>query len=304
MADTLSRNGSYSGNNTLGGTNTVISSNLTVSSAKIFAFAADLSVNNVTITTDLTVNGNTNLGNNVTDTITVSGVITGNLNPSANVTYHLGNNTMRWTQVHTQNVHSSTGYFDGNVEIGGDLIVTGNVTTTNVGSLVVGDAQILLAANNPGDLLDIGFSGSYTDGGATLRHAGIFRDATDQLFKVFDNLTQNLTGNNTIDTANTSYRIATLNAYLSSGGLSTNSSVVAITANSTVNVAITANTLTLSSPLVGTSGGTGYNTYTAEEILVANTSNGFRKLSLGADGYVLQSNGSALLFDILDGGAF
>lgn len=304
MSDTLSRNGSYTGNNTLGGTNTVISSNLTVTSAKIDAAAANLSVNNVTITTDLTVIGNTSLGNNVADTISVLGVITGNLNPSANVTYHLGNNTMRWTQVHTQNVHSTTGYFDGNVEIGGDLIVSGNVTTTNVGSLIVGDAQILLAANNPGDLLDIGFSGTYTDGGATVRHAGFFRDATDQLFKLFDNLTQDLTGNNTIDTANASYRIATLNTYLSSGGLFTNSSVVSITANSTLNVDITANTISLSSPLSGNSGGTGYNSYTAEEILVANTSNGFRKLSLGTDGQVLQSNGSALIYEALDGGSF
>ncbi|MFM7851549.1 MAG: hypothetical protein ACKO96_06415, partial [Flammeovirgaceae bacterium] len=104
--------------------------------------------------------------------------------------------------------------------------------------------------------------------------------------------------------SNTTFRIATLQTYLSSGGLSTNSSTIVITANSTVNVAIVANTLTISSPLAGTSGGTGYNSYTAEQILVANSSNGFRKLSLGTDGQVLQSNGSALLYDSLDGGGF
>ena len=304
MSDTLSRNGSYAGNNTFGGTNTVISSNLTVSSAKIFALAADLSVNTVTITTDLTVNGNTNLGNNIADTITVTGVVSGNLNPSANNTYHLGNNSMRWAQIHTQNVHSTTGYFDGSVQIAGDLVVTGNLTTTNVASIIVSDPMIYLAGNNySSDLVDIGFAANYNDG--TNRHTGLFRDASDGgIYKLFYNLEQELSGNNLVDTSNTSYRIATLNAYLSSGGLSTNSSIVAITANASVNVAIVANTLTLSSPLVGTSGGTGYNTYTAEDILVANSSNGFRKLSLGSDGYVLQSNGSALLFDILDGGNF
>lgn len=304
MSDTLSRNGSYTGNNTFGGTNTVISSNLTVSSAKIFATAADLSVNTVTITTDLTVNGNTNLGNNVSDTITVLGVVSGNLNPSANVTHHLGNNTMRWAQVHAQNVHSVTGYFDGTVQIAGDLVVTGNVTTTNVASVIVSDPMIYLAGNNySSDLVDIGFSANYNDG--TNRHTGLFRDASDGgLYKLFYNLTQELDGNNIVDTADASYRRATLQAYLSAGGLLTNSSTVEITANSTVNVAIVANTLTLSSPLGGTSGGTGYNTYTAEDILVANSSNGFRKLSLGATGYVLQSNGSALLFDVLDGGSF
>ena len=304
MADTLSRNGSYAGNNTFGGTNTVISSNLTVSSAKIFALAADLSVNTVTITTDLTVNGNTNLGNNITDTITVTGVVSGNLNPSTNNTYHLGNNSMRWAQIHTQNVHSTTGYFDGSVQIAGDLFVTGNVTTTNVASVVVSDPMIYLAGNNyTSDLVDIGFAANYNDG--TNRHTGLFRDASDGgLYKLFYNLTQELSGNNLVDVADASYRIATLNAFLSSSGLSTNSSTVAITANSTVNVAITANTLTLSSPLAGTSGGTGYNTYTAEDIIVANTSNGFRKLSLGTDGQVLQSNGSALLYSELDGGSF
>lgn len=304
MADTLSRNGSYTGNNTFGGTNTVISSNLTVSSARIFATAANLSVNNVTITTDLTVNGNTNLGNNVTDTISVVGVVTGNLNPSANVTYYLGNNSMRWNEVHAQNVHSTTGYFDGNVQIAGDLIVTGNVTTTNVASVVVSDPLIYLAGNNyTSDLVDIGFTANYNDG--TNRHTGLFRDASDGgLYKLFNNLTQELSGNNLIDVSDPSYRIATLNAYLTSSGLTTNGTNIAITANSTVSVAITANTLSLSTALPGTSGGTGLNSYTAEDILVANSSNGFRKLSLGATGYVLQSNGSALLFDVLDGGAF
>jgi hypothetical protein len=302
MSDTLSRSGSYTGNNSFGGTNTVISSNLTVSSAKIFAPAADLSVNSITITTDLTVNGNTTLGNNVTDTITVLGVVTGNLNPSANITYGLGNNTMRWSQVHTQNVHSVTGYFEGRVDVVGDLFVTGNVTTTNTSSLVVADAKILLAANNPSDTLDIGFSATYNDG--TVRHTGLFRDASDKVYKFFDNLTQDLTGNNTVDTSNTTFRIATLQAYLSSSGLSTNGTHIAIAANSTVDVAITANSLSLAIPLSGTSGGTGYNTYTAEDILVANSSNGFRKLSLGTDGQVLQSNGSALLYDALDGGSF
>jgi hypothetical protein len=34
------------------------------------------------------------------------------------------------------------------------------------------------------------------------------------------------------------------------------------------------------------------------------TTNGFNKLGLGADGRVLQSNGTALVYDVLDGGAF
>ena len=67
---------------------------------------------------------------------------------------------------------------------------------------------------------------------------------------------------------------------------------------------MTANSLTLTTALIGTSGGTGLASYTAEDILVANTSIGFRKLALGTDGYVLQSNGTALIYSTLDGGSF
>lgn len=264
MSDTLSRNGSYTGNNTLAGTTTTVSSNLVL-----------------------------------------SGLASSNVIPSTNNTYHLGNTSNKWAQVHAANVHGVTGIFDGTVEIAGDLLVSGNVTTTNVGSIVVADANILLAANNPGDTIDIGFSGTYTDGGSTVRHAGLFRDASDNgLFKFFSNTTQDLTGNNVVNTNATGYTTAILETYLSSGGLISNSSVVNITANSTVSVALTANTLTLTTALAGNSGGTGRLTTTNNALLVGNSTNGYDELTLGTDGYVLQSNGSALVFDILDGGTF
>jgi len=254
---------------------------------------------------DVTINGNTIIGSNTSDTVTVNSLVSSNLIASSNNTYHLGNTTTKWAQVHAANVHAITGIFDGNVEVSGDLIVTGNVVTTNVGSLVVGDAKILLAANNPGDSLDIGFSGRYVDGGSTTRHAGLFRDASDNgIFKFFANTTQDLTGNNVVDTGATGYVTGTLDTYLKSGGLFTNSSVTNITANSTLSVALTANTLTLATALVGTSGGTGRSTITNQALLVGNTSNGYDELTLGTDGKVLQSNGTALIFEMLDGGVF
>jgi hypothetical protein len=56
--------------------------------------------------------------------------------------------------------------------------------------------------------------------------------------------------------------------------------------------------------LVGTSGGTGLASYTAEDILVANSSNGFRKLAVGAEGYVLQVSSGVVTYNSLDGGTF
>jgi hypothetical protein len=248
---------------------------------------------------------NVTFSNVVTSNLSVTGRVSSNLMPLANNTYHLGNTSIKWAQVHAANVHGVTGIFDGNVQIAGDLIVAGNVTTTNVSSLVVADAKILLAANNPGDILDIGFSGTYTDGGSTVRHAGLFRDASDNgLFKFFSNTVQNLSGNNVIDTNEASYAVGRLQTYLNSSGLSTNSSVTNITANSTVSVSITANTLTLTTALIGTSGGTGKSTMTSEAILVGNTSNGYKELTLGTAGFVLQSNGTALEYSSIDGGVF
>lgn len=286
MADTLSRNGSYTGNNIFGGTNTVISSNLTISGAAVY------------------VNGSITFGDTTSDTINPVARYANNIIPSANVTYDLGTAGLRWNTVFANTVNAISGNFSGNVSISGDLTVTGNLTTTNVSSISIADPLIYLAVGNESsDTVDIGLVGHYYNGAAG-RHTGIFRDHTDGLWKVFDNTTQDLTGNNDVNTGDATYRTATLVTYLNSGALTTNTTAVAITANSTVSVSLVANTLSLSTPLAGTSGGTGLNSYTAEDILVANSSNGFRKLGIGTSGYVLQSNGSALVYDVLDGGSF
>jgi hypothetical protein len=265
----------------------------------------NLSITSLTTSGDISVNGNTKLGDSASDVVSFNAEVNTSIIPSANITYNLGGIDDRWATIYSQNVHSGTGYFDGFVQIAGDLVVIGNVTTTNVSSVIVSDPMIYLAGNNyTSDLLDIGFAANYFDG-TTQRHTGLFRDASDEgVWKLFKGSEQELSGNNVVNTAAAGYTTASLQTYLLSGGLVTNATHVAITANATVNVAIVANTLTLSSPLVGTSGGTGLNTYTLEDILVANSTNGFRKLSLGASGYVLQSNGTALVYDTLDGGTF
>lgn len=256
------------------------------------------------ITTDLTVNGSTRLGSAANDGLTIVSHVNSSIIPSSNQSYDLGTNTLRWANVYANDLHiSSSATFGGNVSIDGNLTVVGNVTTTNVNSVVVSDPIIYLAGNNyTSDLVDIGFAANYNDG--TNRHTGLFRDHTDGIYKLFYNLTQELSGNNDVDTSDPSYRTATLVAYLSSGALSTNTTSANLTANSTVSVEIVANTLTLSSALAGTSGGTGKSTVTNNALLVGNSTNGYNELTLGSTGYVLQSNGSALIYDILDGGSF
>lgn len=252
---------------------------------------------------DLTINGNTVLGNSSTDIISFTGQVSSNIMPSSNVTHYLGNNSLRWLEVHAQNVHSEYMYVDKDVTISGNLYVTGNLVSVNVSTLSVTDSLIQLATDNTTtDALDIGFFGSYnTDGGAH-EHAGLFRDASDDKFKLFKGLQPSPT--TTVDTSNNTYQIATLQAYIDSGGFLSNSTSVSLTANSTLAVSITANSLSLTTALGGSSGGTGLSSYTAEDILVANSTNGFRKLGLGSDGYVLQSNGTAVIYSTLDGGTF
>jgi hypothetical protein len=204
--------------------------------------------------------------------------------------------TVNSTGVHVNNNLSIT-----DLSLSGNLTVLGTLTTLDTTNLTVKDSLIELAnGNSTTDLLDIGFYGQYGDTGA--KYTGIFRDASDGEYKLFKG--SETEPGTTVDTGAVGYSIAVLNAYLKSSGLTTNATHVAITANSTVNVAIVANTLTLDTALAATDGGTGFDTYTSGEILVANTGNALSKLSLGTSGFVLQSNGTALIYDSLDGGTF
>lgn len=266
------------------------------------SFIANTSL--LTVSTDAVLNNNVVIGDSSSDVLSIKATVNTNIMPTANVTYSVGNNLMRWNEGHFKNVHSVDGYFDGSVTISGNLVVSGNVTTTNVSSVVISDPLIYLAGNNYlSDLVDIGFAGNYYSGGVS-KHTGLFRHASDDTYYLFKGLTQELDSVSVVNTADPTFAIADLKAYLVSGALVSNSTTVTITANSTVNVNITANTVTLASALAATSGGTGLNTFTSGDILVANTGNTLSKLGLGTSGYILQSNGTTLVYSTLDGGTF
>ena len=185
------------------------------------------------------------------------------------------------------------------VSISGNLSVTGSLVTINVATLSVIDPLIRLASNNTStsDNLDIGIYGNYSNTTSSY-YTALYRDNSSKNWKLLDAITSEPT------TTITGGSQATLQAYLNSGGLVSNSSAVTLTANSTVAVNFTANSLSLSSALSGTSGGTGLGSYTSEDILVANSSNGFRKLGVGSEGYVLQVASGVVAYGTLDGGTF
>lgn len=205
--------------------------------------------------------------------------------------------------VNATGVHVNTNLALTSLSLTGDLTVAGNLVTTNVNSVVVSDPLIYLAGNNyTSDLVDIGFAGNYNNG--VNRHTGLFRDASDGIYKLFYNLTQELDAATTVNTADPTFATATLQAYLNSGALVSNSTVVQVTANSSLAVSITANTLSLSTPLAVTSGGIGRASITAGAILVGNGTGATTVLAAGTDGYVLQSNGTSVVYSTLDGGTF
>jgi hypothetical protein len=203
--------------------------------------------------------------------------------------------------VNSAGVHVNTALSITDLSLSGNLTVLGTLSTIDTTNLTVQDSLIELANGNATtDILDIGFYGQYGSGGQ--KYTGLFRDASDGIYNLFQGTTQEPT--TTVDTNNGFYSIATLKAFLTSGGLVSNATNVTLTANSTLAVGITANTLTLSTPLGVASGGLGLSTITAGAILVGNGTGTATILVANTNGKVLQSNGTSVVYATLDGGTF
>lgn len=108
-----------------------------------------------------------------------------------------------------------------NLTVAGNLTITGNVTVIGANTFSIVDNMFYLNSNNTTQNVDLGFAGNYNDG--TYHHTGFFRDATDGVWKVFDNYDPEPDAAVNIDTTNTSFHIANFQAntlYL--GNTSTN----------------------------------------------------------------------------------
>jgi hypothetical protein len=108
--------------------------------------------------------------------------------------------------------NSTGGTISGDVTVTGNLTVSGDVVTMNVSNLSIEDNMIYLNANNTVTNPDLGFAGNYNDG--VYHHAGIFRDASDGIWKFFYNYDPEPDASPYIDTTHASFRIANLTANL------------------------------------------------------------------------------------------
>jgi hypothetical protein len=101
----------------------------------------------------------------------------------------------------------------GNLLVDGDLTVEGSVTYISSSTLNVDDSMIKLAANNAADTVDTGLYSKYVSSGT--KYSGLFRDATDGVFKFYYGLQSEPT--TTVDTGGAGYTIATIEAVIDGG---------------------------------------------------------------------------------------
>ena len=178
-------------------------------------------VSNITVGSGLTVSGTSDEGNVVTishsDTSSVSNLSSdnsdgtviqdiefnfdtfGHVTSASASTVNLDSRFVRLSYATSQSI-------TGPISFEGNVTFTGNVATIGANNLSITDNFIYLNDGDNNSDIDFGFVGNYNDG--TYRHAGFFRDASDGIWKVFDQYLPEPDAAVDIDTANASFRVA------------------------------------------------------------------------------------------------
>ena len=167
---------------------------------------------------DLLVTGNVTFAGNATTINTQSLSITDNMlylneampeqianviSDGANVTYYITGTHNAYVGYMIRVTGVNPAAF--NIPYSSIIALTSNsftVASSNTGSYVSGGNAFIKASVNP----DLGFSGGYYDG--TYHHAGLFRDATDGVWKFFDNYGPEPDEAVYIDTTHPTFRLA------------------------------------------------------------------------------------------------
>jgi hypothetical protein len=233
------------------------------------------SISNNTIATSFTVSGNTGTGTqNGGGTLTIegngTGVTTTVTGSGGSETVLIGTDTTvartntsgLGTQIFNTDVNLQTYNLSAGIISVTQLNVSGNISYSNaVSTLNVTDPMIYLAANNNADVVDIGVVGHIVGPGNSgfshYQHLGFVRDWNDKKWKLFSNVSAEPTTTVVFD-GNTIYDTIKI------GGVDTSYGNIA-----NVNI-ISANSMTLSSALAVSYGGTGATTFTTNGITYGN----------------------------------
>jgi len=155
-------------------TNTLNSTNVTASST---ATASDVQTTTLTAAGTATFNGDVDLGDNASDTVTFTSRVDSSIVPSVTQSNDLGTSALEWQTVYAKTLEVSEHLnVDGNIDVGGfvvttgsvtingDLTVNGDTTTINSEVKVLEDPIILLGGTGEitsNDGKDRGVAGRY-----------------------------------------------------------------------------------------------------------------------------------------------
>lgn len=275
----------------IGGTvsagNTTVSGFINVTSTGEFG-------GNVFVVGTMTANNGSVIGGDSTSNVVINSRVSSDIIPFHNAQFSLGNTTFTWASVRASNLYVTTADVTGDLTVGGNLLVSGDVVTINTTNLNIEDPLIRLANGNATtDAVDIGLWGTY--GNATVTEStGFFRDATDGEWKLFYGEVPDLTTATTIDTANVNFALANLQVFK-------------LTANTVVasNAQITGGQITGIVDLTVADGGTGVSVFANNGIIYGQNTNALAVTAAGTEGQVLQAgSGGVPVFASLDGGTF
>jgi hypothetical protein len=109
-----------------------------------------------------------------------------------------------------QNVATTASVTFKDIFVSNNIIVYGDATTWRANNISISDNMIYLNNQSNNSNPDLGIAFNYYDG--VYHHAGFFRDASDGVFKAFDNYVPEPDANIFIDTSHESFRLANLQA--------------------------------------------------------------------------------------------
>jgi hypothetical protein len=205
---------------------------------------------NVSVATDLSIAADT--GSNtislLSDTLTFVGGdgITTSIGPTDNVEFAVDNTVIR-----TTGNQSITGDFT----LNGNLIVQGNTVSYNVVSYQVNDPLILLANNNTGNSVDLGFVAHYVDNAET-KHTGLVRNVATSTWYLFENYGPHIQEDHVLNIADPTLVTSNLYANLIGGRV-----------------------YDLASAIEVSDGGTGQTSFTTGSIIIGNGTSGLLELA-------------------------
>jgi hypothetical protein len=256
-AVSVSFDGTANADFTLELTNTGVTAATYGGQTKIPTFVVDedgriTSAANVDVATTLSLSADGATTANIdllTETLSIVGGdgITSTANATTNsVTFDVDNTVIRTTGNQT---------ITGDFTLNGNLNVQGNTVTYSVESYVVNDPIILLANNNTGNIVDIGFVGHYIEDSNT-KHTGLVKNVSTDTYYLFDNYEPHIQEDHILDINDPSFEVANLVVNLVGGTVSGLDSAIAVS-----------------------DGGTGRNTFTTGAIVIGNGTGGLLELA-------------------------